>query len=181
MVYCQNCGEKLNDDVIFCSRCGTKVNTTSSAVKSNIDSIRSVKRPDSLSLIAIIDVIFGAFALFFSILMISSFPGVLSGTPPLSYMYGGYHMAMGPLMLDFINIMMYLMFFGGIISGIPMVIAGFGLWNLQSWGRILHVIGWIPVLLFFPLGTIVGILLIWAVFTSEITSIFERTRINQTT
>ncbi len=182
MVFCQNCGEPLKDDAIFCSKCGTKV--SGSAVGTAVGNVpvgsASIKRPDSLSLIAIVDIVFGAFALLFSILMISSFPGVLSGTPPLSYMYGGYHMAMGPLMLDWMNIMMYIMFFGGFIAGIPMIIGGIGLWNLQNWGRILHVIGWVPVILFFPVGTIIAVLAIWAVYTSEITSTFERASATRT-
>ncbi len=179
MVFCQKCGESLKDDAVYCSRCGARVleNTaTASAMSGNAShASSSIIRPDSLTLIAIVDIVFGSFALLFSILMISSFPGVLTGTAPLSYMYGGYHMAMGSLMLDYMNLMMYVMFFGGIFSGIPMIIAGFGLWNLRSWGRIFHVIGWVPVVLFFPIGTIIAVLVIWGVFTSEVTTVFERT------
>ncbi|MHA1984566.1 MAG: hypothetical protein ACW967_09445 [Candidatus Hodarchaeales archaeon] len=117
-------------------------------------------RPDYLTFAILIDIIAGALGFLIGLYMIPVLPQILDG----SYFIG--HMGVGN---DLMSLMMASMVVGWILVGIPMVISGIALYQGYSWGKTLHIISWIPTLVMFPIGTIIGVFAIWFVLTQEVT------------
>ena len=53
------------------------------------------------------------------------------------------------------------------------IITGWGLWTLKSWARIVAIILAVISLLSFPIGTIIGIVILWYLFKPEIKIAFQ--------
>ena len=53
------------------------------------------------------------------------------------------------------------------------IITGWGLWTLKSWARIVAMILAVISLLSFPIGTIIGIVVLWYLFKPEIKAAFQ--------
>lgn len=60
-----------------------------------------------------------------------------------------------------------------ILIGILYAITGWGLWNLKSWARIVAIILGILSLFNFPIGTIIGIVVLWYLFKTDIKTAFQ--------
>ena len=61
----------------------------------------------------------------------------------------------------------------GVIVGILGLLVAWGLWNLRSWARIVAIILAVLNLLSFPIGTILGIIILWYLFKQEIREAFH--------
>ena len=122
-MFCPKCGVEIPDNSVFCPQCGYNIKATSKSVGNVAETVGSsnqIYRPDAITLIAIIDIVFGIFGFLFGILMVLSVPGILTGSYPSYFVEG--HM-MGPLMTNFMNLMMTVMVYSLLIAGIPMIIA----------------------------------------------------------
>ena len=62
--------------------------------------------------------------------------------------------------------------FPGILGIIANIAAGYGLLNYKSWARILVIILAILNLIWFPIGTVIGIYTLWAMFNDETKALF---------
>ena len=60
-----------------------------------------------------------------------------------------------------------------IIMGILYIITGWGLWTMKSWARLVAIILAIISVLNFPIGTILGIIILWYLFKPEIKEAFQ--------
>ena len=67
----------------------------------------------------------------------------------------------------------------GMIAALLLILAlvnlavGYGLWQLQTWGRSAAIVLAIVGLLFFPIGTIFGALILWYLLQPEVAASFE--------
>jgi hypothetical protein len=69
------------------------------------------------------------------------------------------------------NNMRDLLTVGGVIAiiiGLLYAITGWGLWNLKSWSRLVAIILAVISLLNIPIGTIIGLVVLWYLFKPEI-------------
>jgi hypothetical protein len=53
------------------------------------------------------------------------------------------------------------------------LVVGYGLWVLRQWGRIAAMALAVLTLLFFPVGTLIGALILWHLAKSEVAHAFE--------
>lgn len=60
------------------------------------------------------------------------------------------------------------------VLAILYIITGWGLWTLKSWARIVAIILAVISLLSFPIGTIIGIVILWYLFKPEIKTAFHQ-------
>ncbi len=60
------------------------------------------------------------------------------------------------------------------VLAILYIITGWGLWKLKSWARIVAMILAVISLLSFPIGTIIGIVVLWYLFKPEIKTAFHQ-------
>ena len=60
------------------------------------------------------------------------------------------------------------------ILAIFYIITGWGLWTLKSWARIAAIVLAVISLLSFPIGTIIGIVVLWYLFKPEIKKAFHQ-------
>ncbi|OLS21758.1 MAG: hypothetical protein HeimC3_33890 [Candidatus Heimdallarchaeota archaeon LC_3] len=127
-------------------------------------------KPDFLTLAILIDIISGGLGFFIGIYMIPFLPQILDGT----YFIG--HMGIGN---DLMSLMMTSMVVGWLLVGIPMIISGIALYQGYCWGKLLHIISWIPTLVIFPIGTIIGVFSIWLVLTQDVTLYLEGIKKNR--
>lgn len=125
---------------------------------------KKLLKPDYLTFVILIDIVVGVIGFFIGIFMIPFLPQILDG----SYFIG--HMGMGN---DLMSLMMASMVLGWSLVGIPMIISGIALFQGYKWGKSLHLISWIPTLLMFPIGTVIGVFSIWLVLTQEVTLYLE--------
>jgi hypothetical protein len=124
-------------------------------------------RPDYLTFAILIDIIAGALGFLIGLYMIPFLSQILDG----SYFIG--HMGIGN---DLMSLMMTLMIVGWILVGLPMIIAGIALFQGYRWGKTLHIVSWIPTLVMFPIGTIIGVFSIWFILTQEVTLYLQEIR-----
>ncbi len=59
------------------------------------------------------------------------------------------------------------------ILAIIYIVVGWGLWTLKSWARLAAIILAIISLISFPIGTILGIIILWYLFKPEIKAAFQ--------
>ena len=60
-----------------------------------------------------------------------------------------------------------------VITSLPAVIIGYGLYKIQPWSRIAGIVLSIVSLLWFPLGTILGVYGLWVLFSAEGQRVFD--------
>jgi hypothetical protein len=68
-----------------------------------------------------------------------------------------------------------------VLTSLPAVIIGFGLYRLQPWSRIAGIVISILALLAFPLGTALGIYGLWVLFYADAQRLFEGVRVTPAT
>ena len=60
-----------------------------------------------------------------------------------------------------------------IVTSLPALIIGYGLYQLQPWSRIAGIVLSIVSLLWFPIGTALGVYGLWVLFSAEGQRLFE--------
>ncbi|RLF43800.1 MAG: hypothetical protein DRN29_09495 [Thermoplasmata archaeon] len=128
-------------------------------------------RPDGITLLSILFWILAIFAIIGGLFMIGAKNAIIDmmkEQPNVSH--------------SLINLMNSAMIFIGAIAlliGILYAIAGLGLWKLKPWARIIAIILAIISLLNFPVGTAIGIIVLWYLFKAEIKEAFRVNQIQQ--
>lgn len=179
---CPKCNTNNDADAVFCTKCGTNLrniapSSSSSSVspQSSLQTLRN-NRSDILTLIAILDIVIGALGFISGVLIWTFYPHFLNGSYYNGYFgYTGMMDGYTGLMGNYMGTMMSLVATGFILIGLPMIIAGLGLYSMKKWAQLLHTIVWIPILLMIPIGTIIGIIVIWSVYTQETSKMFQTT------
>jgi hypothetical protein len=122
--------------------------------------MKQVRRPDGVTIIAIIEFVLAApFFLGALAILFFAVPGVL--------MYTRYPMGvLAPLFGLAIGILFSTAF------GVLFVIAGIGMLNMRSWARIMTIVLAILMLPGFPVGTLLGVVALWYLFQDEVKALF---------
>jgi len=120
-----------------------------------------MKRPDGVTAIAVWYFVEAAFLLLGSCMLIIVLVGVLAaiGNDATAQFWTSFGMLTG------VGFM--------VLSGIATVIAGWGLLGMKGWARWLSIILAILSLFAFPVGTVIGALLIWYLFKNDVKEAFE--------
>jgi hypothetical protein len=66
-----------------------------------------------------------------------------------------------------------------IVTSLPALIIGYGLYQLQPWSRIAGIVLSIVSLIWFPLGTALGVYGLWVLFSADGQRLFEGPRTTQ--
>ena len=167
---CPQCSFNNDDDARFCTKCGANLvvaQSTKPYPNQNYTGKSETGRSDLLTLVGIVDIVFGILSIFVAFTMYS----ILYTIPGTVFPYVGH---MGAAMVQFMQTIIWFIFIVSIVISVPMIIAGIGILSLKSWSRILHMVVWAPVLLWFPIGTLIGIFQIWAVTTQESTQLLQQ-------
>jgi hypothetical protein len=119
------------------------------------------ERPDGVSIIAIYYVFFAVLNLIGScaILLFALVPAMGSTGDGFGLIASVFGIGIG-----------FLFVAGGALLGLA---AGLGLLRLKNWARILAIVLAIPTLLAFPIGTAIGVLIIWYLVKAEIKEVFH--------
>jgi hypothetical protein len=119
------------------------------------------ERPDGVSIIAIYYVFFAVMNLIgaCAILFFALFPVIRST--------GDAFVALAPIFGIGIGLLFVV---AGVILGLA---AGLGLLRLKNWARILAIVLAVPTLLGFPVGTVIGGLIIWYLLKPEVKEVFQ--------
>jgi hypothetical protein len=124
--------------------------------------MRHVRRPDGVTIIAIIEFVLAA-PFFMGALAILFFavPGVLMYTRhPMGVLAPLFGLAIGILFTT--------------AFGVLFVIAGIGMLNMRNWARIMTIVLAILMLPGFPVGTLLGVVALWYLFQDEVKALFDR-------
>jgi len=121
------------------------------------------RRPDTLTIIAIYHFVVGALALLgaLAILLFAILPVAVGGNDP-----GGVAVALAALLLGLVVTLAF---------GIAALIIGWGLLRMRGWARWGAIVLAILQLPAFPIGTIIGGLIIWYLLSDEGRNAFELT------
>lgn len=76
--------------------------------------------------------------------------------------------------IDFVDSILIVIGLIAFIIGILYLITGWGLWALKPWARIIAIVLAIISLFNFPVGTIIGIIILWYLFKPEIKEVFQK-------
>ena len=76
--------------------------------------------------------------------------------------------------IDFVDSILIVIGLIAFIIGILYLITGWGLWTLKPWARIIAIVLAIISLFNFPVGTIIGIIILWYLFKPEIKEVFQK-------
>jgi hypothetical protein len=127
------------------------------------------RRPDVITIIAIYHFIVGGLALLgaLAILIFAMLPVTFSRGDP-----GGIAVALAALGLGLLATLAF---------GVAAIIVGWGLLRLRNWARWGAIVLAILQLPAFPIGTIIGALIIWYLLTDEGREVFEGPRPPTTT
>lgn len=119
------------------------------------------KRPDGVSIIAIYYVFFAVMNLIGScaILLFALIPAAGSAGDSFGIIASVFGIGIG-----------FLFVASGALLGLA---AGLGLLRLKNWARILAIVLAIFTLLGFPIGTVIGALIIWYLWKPEVKEVFE--------
>lgn len=120
-----------------------------------------MKRPDGVTIIAIYHFLSGALGLIggCAILVFAVLPVVLNVEDPAGLFWALFGLGIG-----------FLVAAG---SGIVSLIVGWGLLQLQNWARWVAIVLAVLGLCAFPIGTIIGALIIWYLLQDEARQAFE--------
>lgn len=120
-----------------------------------------MKRPEGVTAIAVWYFVEAAFLLLGACTMIAILFGVLAaiGNDATAQFWTSFGMLCGVVFL--------------VVAGIALVIAGWGLMSMKEWARWLAFILGILNLFFFPIGTIIGAVIIWYLLKDDIRQAFE--------
>ena len=120
-----------------------------------------MKRPDGVTAIAVWYFLDAALMFFGVCVLIAVLVGVLGaiGNDPTAEFWTSFGMLTGVGFL--------------LLFGAASVVVGWGLLVMKSWARWLAIILAILGLFGFPIGTVIGILIIWYLFKDEVKDAFE--------
>jgi uncharacterized Tic20 family protein len=120
-----------------------------------------MRRPDGVTAIAVWYFINAAFLLLGACALIAVLAGILAaiGNDPEAQFWTSFGMLTGVVF--------------SVAFGIALVLAGWGLLQLRSWARWLAFILAIFSLFAFPIGTIIGALIIWYLLKDDVRDAFE--------
>jgi hypothetical protein len=123
--------------------------------------MKQVKRPDGITIIAIIELVLAApFFLGALAILFFAVPAVL--------MYARHPMGLlAPLFGLAIGILFSAAF------GVLLTIAGIGMLSMRNWARIMTIILAIVMLPGFPVGTLLGVAALWYLFQDEVKALFD--------
>jgi len=129
-MHCSRCGAQLGPNTAFCGACGASVGVTSGVVS-------PLKRPGTITLLAVLQFIGAAFSLLIGLGMIAT---AATGDPsvPFAAIVGAVFA----------------------IAAVLEIVCGVGLLKLKSYGRTIQLVfAWIG-LIGFPIGTLISILIL---------------------
>ena len=120
-----------------------------------------MKRPDGVTAIAVWYFIDAAFLLFGACILIAVLFGILAeiGNDATAQFWVSFGMLFGVVFMG--------------LAGIALVITGWGLLGMKQWARWLAFIMAIFSLFAFPIGTVIGALIIWYLLKDEVREAFE--------
>ncbi len=124
--------------------------------------MKPAKRPDGVTIIAIIEFVFAA-PFFLGALAIPLFavPGLVMYTrSPMGVLAPLFGLAIGMLF--------------SAAFGVLFVIAGVGMLNMRNWARIMTIVLAILMLPGFPVGTLLGVVALWYLFQDEVKVLFDQ-------
>ena len=149
VMYCQECGSIVQNGVMYCPNCG-------STIFAQVPPAR-LKRPAGVTILGIIQLIFSMIDLLIGVFVGGAFltAAGFSGGSALGGIFG----ALGVVFI-----------FSGLLSFIFAIAFLTG----RNWGRILMIIGAILELFAFPIGTIIGIIILWYLTRPRVKAYFKQ-------
>jgi hypothetical protein len=120
-----------------------------------------MRRPEGITAISVCYFVEAAFLLFGSCGLIAILYGVLVaiGNDATAQIWTSFGMLCGVAFL--------------VLAGVALVVAGWGLLGMKSWARWLAFILAIINLFAFPIGTVIGALIIWYLLKDDVQEAFE--------
>jgi zinc-ribbon domain len=170
-MFCDRCGQQLNDDARFCTTCGKElapsliVPSVGPAIDGRVG--RHIKILASLWLVyAILRFLEMAWIFLIGRSFLPSFiEGIVSDAGPLPG-----HFPLGRLISGGL---MFAGFWAGVFAVIELV-AAWGLFEHRPWARIFSLVLGFLVLLRFPFGTALGIYTLWVLLPGPAAQEYER-------
>jgi len=126
----------------------------------------SKSRPDGITLLSMLFWILAIFAIIGGLFMIgakNAIIDIMKEQPDVPRS-----------MIELVDSVMIVMGVISLIFSILYIITGLGLWTLKPWARVIAIALAIISLLSFPIGTIIGIIVLWYLFKPEIKEAFEK-------
>lgn len=127
---------------------------------------QTVTRPDGISLLSILFFILAAFAIIGGVF-------IAVGSDSFIDFIEEEGDDVPTEFIDFLDSFLVALGAIAIIFGIFYIVVGWGLWTMKSWARIVAIILAVISLLSFPVGTIIGIIVLWYLFKPEIKQAFN--------
>lgn len=150
-MFCDACGAGLQTGQAFCPKCGKEVRVGFSVAYPRPDRVR-----EHVRLVGILWLAYSAFHVVGGM--------VLSILARTIFSHNGHSAGPGPFFLHSLFAFLGLLLLAKALLG---VIAGWGLLQRESWGRVLVLILAFIALLDPPLGTVLGIYTLWVLLPAE--------------
>ena len=150
----------------FSSRAAEPIKSIVQETFLNMERAIPKSRPDGITLLSILFWILAIFAIIGGLLMVGAKDAIIDmmkNQPDISQS-----------IIDFMESLVIVIGAIALIIGILYIITGLGLWTMKPWARIIAIILAIISLLSFPIGTIIGILVLWYLFKPEIKEAFQK-------
>ncbi|MGC8600791.1 MAG: hypothetical protein ACP5LX_07050, partial [Nitrososphaeria archaeon] len=144
--YCQDCGQPIPFGMTYCTNCGS--------VKIGPYPPSSISRPAGVTILGIIQILFSLGDLVAGMILAGFFL-TASGAPYV----GGILADLGVLFI-----------FAGALS----LIFAIAFLTGRNWGRILMMIGAVIELFAFPIGTVIGIVILWYLTRPRVRAYFKQ-------
>ena len=125
-----------------------------------------------VKVLGILNIVFGAFGLCGALMLMLVF-GTAAGAVGIS---GDPDAAVALPILGLTG--MALVIFA-VVTSLPAVLIGYGLFRLRPWARIAGIVLSIVSLIVFPFGTVLGVYGLWVLFSSETERLFAGVRTTQ--
>jgi zinc-ribbon domain len=161
-MFCNACGNPIPDDARFCAKCGRPVAVVGPPGGTISARSRLEKHLPALALIWIV----------YSLLRVFAGGAVLfvgSMFIPHMFMFGW------PFSHLFLPGLITTVGVGILVLGVLGVAAGWGLWQRESWARIVALILGVVALVHFPIGTALGIYTLWVLLPNDAAAEYSRT------
>ena len=126
-----------------------------------------------VNVLGILNIVFGALGLLGAFVLMVVFGGVAG-------LIGAEGDADAAAVLPIIGVTGASVVLIAVLTSLPAVIIGFGLYRLQPWSRIAGIVISILSLLAFPIGTALGIYGLWVLFSADGQRLFEGARLPAT-
>ena len=151
-MFCDACGTALHSEQAFCSRCGKEVRPGFSVAYPRANRVQ-----EHVRLLGILWLAYSAFHLLGGLVLRIAASTIFARPDQ----YGVPH---GPLFLhSLLGAISTLLLLKAVVG----VIAGWGLLQRESWGRVLALIVAFVSLINFPIGTMLGVYTLWVLLPAE--------------